>query len=62
MIAFASSLDHAGPLARTAEDCAVLLSIMSGHDLKDTTSLNVEVPNFLSKLNDPIKGLKNRYY
>ncbi len=58
MIAFASSLDQAGPLARTAEDCAVLLSIMSGHDLKDTTSLNVEVPNFLSKLNDPIKGLK----
>ena len=58
MIAFASSLDQAGPLARTAEDCAVLLSTMSGHDPKDTTSLNVEVPNFLSKLNEPIKGLK----
>ena len=58
MIAFASSLDQAGPLARTAEDCAVLLSTMSGHDPKDTTSLNVEVPDFLSKLNEPIKGLK----
>ena len=58
MIAFASSLDQAGPLARTAKDCAVLLSAMSGHDPKDTTSLNVEVPDFLSKLNEPIKGLK----
>tara|TARA_B100000700_G_scaffold117762_1_gene132506 strand:- start:5020 stop:6480 length:1461 start_codon:yes stop_codon:yes gene_type:complete len=58
MIAFASSLDQAGPLARTAEDCAVLLSTMSGHDPKDTTSLNVEVPDFLSKLNESIKGLK----
>ena len=58
MIAFASSLDQAGPLARTAEDCAILLSTMSGHDPKDTTSLNVEVPNFLSELNEPIKGLK----
>jgi len=58
MIAFASSLDQAGPLARTAEDCAVILSSMSGHDPKDTTSLNVEVPDFLSKLNYPIKGLK----
>ena len=58
MIAFASSLDQAGPLARTAEDCAILLNTMSGHDPKDTTSLNIEVPDFLSKLNDPIKGLK----
>ena len=58
MIAFASSLDQAGPLARTAEDCAILLNTMSGHDLKDTTSLNIEVPDFLSKLNEPIKGLK----
>ena len=39
MIAFASSLDQAGPLARTAEDCAILLNAMSGHDSKDTTSL-----------------------
>ena len=58
MIAFASSLDQAGPLARTAEDCAILLNTMSGHDLKDTTSLDVAVPNFLENLNNPIKGLK----
>ena len=58
MVAFASSLDQAGPLARTAEDCAILLNKMSGHDTNDTTSLNVEVPDFLSKLNEPIKGLK----
>jgi len=58
MIAFASSLDQAGPLARTAEDCAILLNTMSGHDPKDTTSLNIEVPDFLSKLNESIKGLK----
>jgi aspartyl-tRNA(Asn)/glutamyl-tRNA(Gln) amidotransferase subunit A len=58
MIAFASSLDQAGSLARTAEDCAILLNTMSGHDLKDTTSLDVAVPNFLENLNNPIKGLK----
>ena len=43
MIAFASSLDQAGPLARTAEDCAILLNSMSGYDLKDTTSLNLSL-------------------
>ena len=58
MIAFASSLDQAGSLARTAEDCAILLNTMSGHDLKDTTSLDVTVPDFLENLNNPIKGLK----
>jgi len=58
MIAFASSLDHAGPLARTAEDCAILLNTMSGHDAKDTTSLNSNVPDFLENINQPIDGLK----
>ncbi|MDC0442742.1 Asp-tRNA(Asn)/Glu-tRNA(Gln) amidotransferase subunit GatA [Gammaproteobacteria bacterium] len=58
MIAFASSLDQAGPLARTAEDCAILLNLMSGHDEKDTTSLNSEVPNFLTNINQSIDGLK----
>ena len=58
MIAFASSLDQAGPLARTAEDCAILLNAMSGHDLKDTTSLDVETPDFLASINQPVKGLK----
>ena len=58
MIAFASSLDQAGPLARTAEDCAILLNVMSGYDEKDTTSLNSEVPNFLTNINQSIDGLK----
>jgi aspartyl-tRNA(Asn)/glutamyl-tRNA(Gln) amidotransferase subunit A len=58
MIAFASSLDQAGPLARTAEDCAILLNTMSGHDLKDTTSLSCDVPDFLENINQPLDGLK----
>jgi aspartyl-tRNA(Asn)/glutamyl-tRNA(Gln) amidotransferase subunit A len=58
MIAFASSLDQAGPLARSAEDCAILLNEMSGHDPKDTTCLNVENTDLLKSINQPIKGLK----
>ena len=58
MIAFASSLDQAGPLARTAEDCAILLNAMSGHDSKDTTSLNSTVPDFSENINQPLDGLK----
>ena len=58
MIAFASSLDQAGPLARSAEDCAILLNEMSGHDSKDTTSLDIESTDFLDTINQPIKGLK----
>ena len=58
MIAFASSLDQAGPLARSAEDCAILLNEMSGHDSKDTTSLDIESTDLLNSINQPIKGLK----
>ena len=58
MIAFASSLDQAGPLARTSEDCAILLNAMSGFDSKDTTSLNTEVPDFLENINNPINGIR----
>ena len=58
MIAFASSLDQAGPLSRTAEDCAILLNAMSGHDSKDTTSLNSTVPDFSENINQPLDGLK----
>ncbi|MDA9306685.1 Asp-tRNA(Asn)/Glu-tRNA(Gln) amidotransferase subunit GatA [Gammaproteobacteria bacterium] len=58
MIAFASSLDQAGPLARSAEDCAILLNEMSGHDSKDTTSLDIESTDLLDTINQPIKGLK----
>ena len=58
MIAFASSLDQAGPMARTAEDCAILLNHMCSHDLKDTTSLDENIPDFTSTINDSIKGTK----
>ncbi len=58
MIAFASSLDQAGPLGQSAEDCAFLLSAISGYDSKDSTSINKPVPNYLKNLNDDIKGLK----
>jgi aspartyl-tRNA(Asn)/glutamyl-tRNA(Gln) amidotransferase subunit A len=46
MIAFASSLDQAGPMARTAEDCALMLNEMCSHDSKDTTSLDENIPDF----------------
>ena len=58
MIAFASSLDQAGPIAKTAEDCALLLQAMSGLDEKDSTSADKPVPNFSATLNDSLKGLK----
>ena len=58
MIAFASSLDQAGPLARSAEDCAILLNEMSGHDSKDTTSLDIAQTDLLNTINQPINGLK----
>ena len=58
MIAFASSLDQAGPMARTAEDCAIMLNEMCSHDTKDTTSLDEEIPDFTSDLSTSIKGLK----
>lgn len=57
IIAFASSLDQAGPIAQTVEDCAVLLSSMAGFDKKDSTSVDIEVPNYQSFLNQDIKGL-----
>ena len=58
MIAFASSLDQAGPMARTAEDCALLLNEMCSHDEKDTTSINEVIPDFAENLNSSIQGLK----
>jgi aspartyl-tRNA(Asn)/glutamyl-tRNA(Gln) amidotransferase subunit A len=58
MIAFASSLDQGGPLAQTAEDCALLLQAMSGHDPRDSTSSQMLVPDFSANLNDDIKGLR----
>ena len=56
MIAFASSLDQAGPMARTAEDCALLLQAMSGFDERDATSAQQPVPDFVAKLTKPRAG------
>ncbi len=59
MIAYASSLDQAGPMARSAEDCALLLSAMCGADLdRDSTSLDVPAENFSAKLGDGLQGLR----
>jgi aspartyl-tRNA(Asn)/glutamyl-tRNA(Gln) amidotransferase subunit A len=59
MVAFASSLDQAGPIARTAEDCALLLSAMCGPDPdRDSTSLDAPVEDFTRALNDDLAGLR----
>jgi len=58
VVAFASSLDQAGPIAKTVEDAAILLRSMSGHDPKDSTSLPVEVPDFASFVGRSVKGLR----
>ena len=59
MIAYASSLDQGGPMARSAEDCALLLSALCGPDLdRDSTSLDVPVENFSASLAQPIRGLR----
>ena len=58
IIAFASSLDQAGPIAKDVRDCAVLLNNMCGHDAKDSTSAPVDVPDFESFLNGDIRGMK----
>ncbi|MFT5033437.1 MAG: aspartyl-tRNA(Asn)/glutamyl-tRNA(Gln) amidotransferase subunit A [Bacteroidia bacterium] len=56
MIAFASSLDQAGPMTRTAEDAALLLQVMAGFDAKDSTSIDCAVPDYSANLNDSLKG------
>ncbi|MDH5471896.1 MAG: Asp-tRNA(Asn)/Glu-tRNA(Gln) amidotransferase subunit GatA [Gammaproteobacteria bacterium] len=58
MIAFASSLDQGGPMAQTAEDCALLLNAMAGFDRRDSTSLELDVPDYTADLSKAIKGLK----
>jgi aspartyl-tRNA(Asn)/glutamyl-tRNA(Gln) amidotransferase subunit A len=58
VVAFASSLDQAGPIAKTVEDTAILLRSMSGHDPKDSTSLDVQVPDFASFVGQSVKGLR----
>ncbi|MDP6680520.1 MAG: Asp-tRNA(Asn)/Glu-tRNA(Gln) amidotransferase subunit GatA [Pelagibacteraceae bacterium] len=58
IVAFASSLDQAGPMTKNVEDCALLLQAMSGYDPKDSTSVDVKVDNYTSKLTENVKGLK----
>ncbi|MDP7554180.1 MAG: Asp-tRNA(Asn)/Glu-tRNA(Gln) amidotransferase subunit GatA [Candidatus Thioglobus sp.] len=58
MIAYASSLDQAGPMTQSAEDAALVLNIMAGFDDKDSTSANKDVPDYTENLNNSIKGLK----
>lgn len=58
MIAFASSLDQAGPMAQNAEDAALLMNAMAGFDPKDSTSTDIETPDFSADLDKPLQGLR----
>ncbi|TCP04198.1 Asp-tRNA(Asn)/Glu-tRNA(Gln) amidotransferase subunit GatA [Uruburuella suis] len=58
MVAYASSFDQAGPMAQTAEDCALLLNAMASFDERDSTSLEREKEDYTRALNQPLKGLK----
>jgi aspartyl-tRNA(Asn)/glutamyl-tRNA(Gln) amidotransferase subunit A len=58
MIAFASSLDQGGPMAASAEDCALLANVMSGFDAKDSTSIDRPEEDFTARLAEPLKGLR----
>ena len=58
IVAFASSLDQAGPMTKNVEDSALLLQAMAGYDAKDSTSVDIKVENYSSKLTDKAKGLK----
>ena len=58
IVAFASSLDQAGPMARDVRDCAIMLEVMAGFDPKDSTSLNLPVPDWEAGLSADLKGKK----
>jgi aspartyl-tRNA(Asn)/glutamyl-tRNA(Gln) amidotransferase subunit A len=58
MIAFASSLDQAGLITQTAQDAALLLGVMAGFDERDSTSVELPVPDYTASLNSPLKGLR----
>ena len=58
MVAFASSLDQAGVITRSAEDAALLLGVMAGYDERDSTSVDHPVPDYVAGLTRPLKGLK----
>ncbi len=57
MVAYASSLDQGGPMARTAEDCALLLNVMAGFDARDSTCLDRAKEDYTRSLNNPVAGL-----
>jgi aspartyl-tRNA(Asn)/glutamyl-tRNA(Gln) amidotransferase subunit A len=58
LVAFASSLDQVGPITRDVRDCALLLSLLAGHDPMDSTSLGVGIPDYQAEMQGDIKGLK----
>ncbi|MFH1265536.1 MAG: Asp-tRNA(Asn)/Glu-tRNA(Gln) amidotransferase subunit GatA [Planctomycetota bacterium] len=58
LVAFASSLDQVGPLARTAEDAALLLEVLAGYDPKDSTSVDLPVPPYSETVRQPLEGLR----
>ena len=58
IVAFASSLDQAGPIAKSVTDAALMLTSMCGHDPKDSTSLNVDTPDFMKAVGKSVKGLR----
>jgi aspartyl-tRNA(Asn)/glutamyl-tRNA(Gln) amidotransferase subunit A len=66
LVAFASSLDQIGPITKDVEDCAILMNAISGHDPYDSTSVNVEVPDYKQSLVNDVKGIRigipNEYF
>ncbi|MEZ5947412.1 MAG: amidase [Hyphomonas sp.] len=58
MVAFASSLDQAGPIAKTVEDSAILLEVMCSHDPEDSTSLPIETPDWRADVTKGVKGMR----
>src|SRR4051812_18490344 len=58
LIAFASSLDHIGPLTKTVKDAAIVLHTIAGRDPMDTTSADVPVPDYVAELDKPVRGMK----
>jgi aspartyl-tRNA(Asn)/glutamyl-tRNA(Gln) amidotransferase subunit A len=58
MVAFASSLDQCGPLVRSVEDAALVLGVLAGHDPRDSTSVNVPVPDYAATLTGEVRGLR----
>lgn len=58
LVAFASSFDQIGPITKNVKDSAIMMNVISGHDIYDSTSANVAVPDFVSALGQDIKGIK----